>query len=189
MTIAIRPERPDDEERIRAINDAAFGGPSESLIVDQLRGSDDWIDGGSLVAEVDGAELNGVVVDGPETDGALVGHILLSLGTLDLESGGIRLIWMVGPVSVVPERQRRGIGSALTRAAISLATARGEPLLCLIGHADYYPRFGFEPARGLGIEPPRLSWRDANWMALRLPAWEPSLRGTARFPAAFPDSH
>jgi putative acetyltransferase len=94
---------------------------------------------------------------------------------------------MVGPVAVVPDRQRQGIGSALMHAAIGLATERGEPVLCLLGHADYYPRFGFEPARGIGIEAPR-PWRDANWLALRLPAWSPDIRGVARFPPAFPDS-
>src|SRR5205085_10670564 len=98
----------------------------------------------------------------------------------------VRRIWMVGPVAVVPDRQRQGIGGALMRAAIGLATERGEPLLCLVGHAGYYPRFGFEPARGLGVEPPRPTWRDANWLALRLPAWTPDLRGTARFAEAFP---
>ena len=93
---------------------------------------------------------------------------------------------MVGPVAVLPEVQRRGVGGALMRAAISVATSRGQPVLCLLGHASYYPRFGFEPARGIGIEPPR-PWPDANWMALRLPAWTPELRGVARFPPAFPD--
>jgi predicted N-acetyltransferase YhbS len=72
-------------------------------------------------------------------------------------------------------------------AAIELGMERGEPLLCLLGHASYYPRFGFEPARSIGIEAPR-PWPDANWMALRLPAWDPSVRGIARFPEAFPDS-
>jgi putative acetyltransferase len=93
---------------------------------------------------------------------------------------------MLGPVAVRPDRQRRGIGSALMRAAIGFATARHQPLICLLGHADYYPRFGFEPARAIGIEPPH-PWREANWMALRLPDWSAKVRGTARFPPAFPD--
>ena len=80
----------------------------------------------------------------------------------------------------------RGVGAALMRAAIDLAKARDQPVLCLLGHASYYPRFGFEPARSIGIEPPR-PWPDAAWMALRLPAWTPELRGVARFPPAFPD--
>ena len=93
---------------------------------------------------------------------------------------------MLGPVAVVPAQQRRGIGTALMRAAIALATERGQPVICLLGHASYYPRFGFEPARAIGIEPPR-AWKDANWLALRLQAWDPALRGTAHFPPAFPE--
>jgi putative acetyltransferase len=169
--ITIRPETPGQADAIRAVNDAAFDGPVESRIVDAIRGTDRWIDGGSLVAV--------------DLDGLLVGHLLLSLGDLVAPDGAVRRIWMVGPVAVAPERQRRGIGGALMRAAIALATARREPLLCLLGHADYYPRFGFEPARAIGIEPPR-PWPNVNWMALRLPDWDPSLRGVARFAPPFP---
>ncbi len=169
----VRPERPEDVDRIRQINDEAFGETSESAIVDGTRGTDRWIEGGSLVVEA--------------PDGALVGHVLLSEGDLVGEDGSTRRIWMVGPVAVVPQHQREGVGGDLMRAAIDLATERGEPILCLLGHASYYPRFGFEPARPIGIEAPQ-PWRDANWMALRLPAWDPSVRGLARFPPAFPDS-
>jgi predicted N-acetyltransferase YhbS len=171
--VRVRPERPEDVDRIRQINDEAFGEPSESAIVDVIRGTDRWIEGGSLVAEAG--------------DGALAGHLLLSEGDLVADDETVRRIWMVGPVAVVPVHQRQGVGGALMRAAIELATERGEPVLCLLGHASYYPRFGFEPARSIGIEAPR-PWRDANWMALRLPTWDPSVRGLARFPPAFPDS-
>jgi putative acetyltransferase len=171
--VHVRAERPEEVDRVRDINDLAFGTTGESAIVDGIRGTDRWIDGGSLVAEDD--------------DGTLVGHLLLSEGDFDAIDGTTRRIWMIGPVAVVPERQRHGVGGALMHAAIELATERGEPLLCLLGHASYYPRFGFEPARSIGIEAPR-PWPDANWMALRLPAWDPSVRGIARFPEAFPDS-
>jgi predicted N-acetyltransferase YhbS len=171
--VTIRAERPVDVEAIRAVNDAAFGGPVEGRIIEDIRGTERWIVGGSLVAET--------------ADGSIVGHLLLSEGDLIGADGRlVRRIWMVGPVGVVPDRQRQGIGSALMNAAIALATERGEPLLVLLGHASYYPRFGFEPARSIGIEAPR-PWRDANWMALRLPAWDPALRGVAHFPPAFPD--
>jgi predicted N-acetyltransferase YhbS len=173
LTLAIRPERAGEEPLVRAINDAAFGGNLGGAIVDGIRGTDRWIEGGSLVAE--------------DSSGKIVGHLLLSEGDLDLADGTVRRIWMIGPVAVVPERQRAGIGGELMRAAIAFATSRGQPVLCLLGHADYYPRFGFEPARAIGIEPPR-PWPDASWLALRLPAWDPSLRGVARFAAAFPDS-
>ena len=171
--VRVRPERPGEIDRVREINDAAFGRTSESAIVDGIRGTDRWIEGGSLVAE--------------SADGLVVGHLLISEGDLVANDGAVRRIWMVGPVAVIPEWQRQGIGGALVRAAAQLATASAQPVLVLLGHADYYPRFGFEPARGIGIEPPR-PWPNVSWLALRLPEWDPALRGVARFPPAFPDS-
>lgn len=172
LGVTVRPEGDGDADDIRAVNDAAFGGTVEGRIVDEIRGTDRWIEGGSIVAE-DGS-------------GSVVGHVLLSEGDLVGDDGTVRRIWMLGPVAVAPEHQRRGIGTALMEAAIALATERSQPVICLLGHASYYPRFGFEPARSIGIDPPR-PWRDANWMALRLADWDSGLRGTAHFPPAFPD--
>lgn len=169
MRITVRPEGTDEVAAIRRVHDAAFGGPTEGRIVDGLRGSDAWFSKGSLVA-TDGA-------------GEVVGHLLLSRGSLD---GSAMPVGIIGPVGVLPERQGQGIGSALMWRAIEVAEALGLPAICLLGHADYYPRFGFEPARPLGLEPPR-PWPDANWLALRLPGWAPSLRGVVRLADAFPD--
>jgi putative acetyltransferase len=170
--VTIRPEQDGDADAIRAVNDAAFDGTVEGRIVDEIRGTDRWIEVGSLVAE--------------DSEGRILGHLLLSEGDLVGADGATRRIWMLGPLAVLPEHQREGIGSALMNAAIALATERDQPVICLLGHASYYPRFGFEPAGSIGIEPPR-PWSDEHWMAIRLPAWEPSLRGTARYPPAFPD--
>jgi putative acetyltransferase len=170
--VRVRPEHDGEADDVRAVNDAAFGGTVEGRIVDEIRGTDRWIEGGSLVAE--------------DSAGAVVGHLLLSEGDLVGDEGSVRRVWMLGPVAVVPAEQRRGIGSALIGAAIALASERGQPVICLVGHATYYPRFGFEPARAIGIEPPK-PWSDAHWLALRLPDWDPEMRGTAHFPPAFPD--
>ena len=170
--ISIRPEAAGDAERIRAINDAAFGSSAEARIVDGVRGTDRWIEGGSLVAE--------------GTDGELVGHLLLSRGDLVGPDEVTRTVWVLGPVGVMPEHQRRGVGAALMRAAIDVARSAHQPLICLVGQAGYYPRFGFERARRIGIEPPE-PWPDENWMALRLPGWTPVLRGVVRYPPAFSD--
>jgi putative acetyltransferase len=172
IAVRVRPERPGEESAIHAINATAFGRPGEAAIPDAIRGTDRWIEGGSLVAVDD--------------TGSLVGHLLLSEGDLVAADGSQRRIWMVGPVAVLPALQRRAVGSALMRAAIALATERGELVLVLLGHATYYPRFGFESARSIGIDPPQ-PWSDANWMALRLPAWTPALRGIAHFAPAFDD--
>ena len=166
----IRPEGPGDADAIRRVHDAAFGGQLESGIVEALRGSEGWLPDGSLVAAV------------PDT--GVVGHLLLSGGHLVAAGGKEVEIGIIGPVGVVPDRQGQGIGSALMWRAIDVATRRGLPLVCLLGHADYYPRFGFEPARGIGVEPPH-PWPDPNWLALCLLAWQAGLRGRVRFPPAF----
>ena len=127
-------------------------------------------------------ELSIVAVE--ERSGLLVGHVVTSRAMLHGEAGLVRPILGLGPISVAPERQGQGIGGTLIRATIARASASAWPVIVLLGHADYYPRFGFEPARDLGIEPPR-PWSDEHWMALRLPAWTPDLRGTMRYPSAF----
>lgn len=167
----IRPERPDDAPSIRALHDQAFGGPVEGAIVDALRGTPDAIEDGSLVAV--------------DRDGRIIGHVLVSRGTLTSASGGPHAIWMLGPIGVLPHHQGQGVGSALMRAIIDVAIDRGVGLVCLLGHADYYPRFGFVAARSLGIEPPDATWTDDHWMALPLPGWTPEVHGIARYTAAF----
>lgn len=169
--ITLRPERPEDAAAIHALTDAAFQNvDDESAIVDRLRGSDRWIADLSIVAE--------------DPDGRIVGHCVTSVGDLVAEDGSIRPILGLGPISVAPDRQGEGIGGALIARTVETATAAGWPVIVLLGHPTYYPRFGFEPARALGIQPQQ-AWKDANWMALRLPGWTPGLRGTMRFPSAF----
>ena len=66
----------------------------------------------------------------------------------------------LGPLSVLPERQRAGIGTALLHAALGAADALDEPLVGLVGEPAYYGRVGFVPARSVGITPPDASWGD-----------------------------
>ena len=170
MALTIRPEAPGDEAAIRAVHHAAFGGPTEGRIVDELRGSDAWVPGCSLVA-----------VD----DGTIVGHVVMARAVLERKDEPPARVLVLGPIGVRPDRHREGIGAALMRRAIGAAVARAEPLIVLLGHATYYPRFGFEPARRIGLEPPA-PWSDEAWMALRLPPWTPELRGIVRLPPAYP---
>lgn len=169
--IAIRREEPADVPEIRALVDAAFA-PStiEGRIVDALRAGDRWIPDLALVAV--------------DRSGAILGHVVTSLGDLTAPDGSVGPILGLGPLAVAPSAQRRGIGGALLRATIDVASRQGWPVIVLLGHDTYYPRFGFESARALGIQPPA-PWADAHWMALRLPAWTPEVRGTMRYAPAF----
>jgi putative acetyltransferase len=171
LPVSVRLEAPGDEPGVRDVELAAFAGPEEAAIVDRIReeAPEGWL---SLVA-VDGA-------------GAIVGHLLLSPCPVeDGEGAPVSTVLAIGPVAVLPAVQYRGVGSALMYAAMSLAIARGAPALVLLGHADYYPRFGFESARDVGLLPPAEAWPDHVWMARRLPAWDESMRGTVRYPEAF----
>jgi putative acetyltransferase len=91
--------------------------------------------------------------------------------------------FQLSPLSVAPSHQGRGIGSALTREALRLADEAGEPLVLILGNPAYYGRFGFEPAAPLGLEAPATYGND--WMAAKLTAYDPAVRGRVVFPPAF----
>jgi putative acetyltransferase len=165
--LSIRPETGHDHEAIAKVTRAAFGKVREARIIDAIRRSDGFVPELSLVAEL---------------EGVVVGHVMLSYVELGDES---RRVLELGPMSVTPERQRKGIGSALVEEALDRADARGEPLVLVLGHPTYYPRFGFRPASELGIAPPDPGIRDEVFMAVRLRGYEPSLRGRVVLPPAF----
>jgi putative acetyltransferase len=172
LSVGVRRERTDDVAAIRRVHDAAFGGPVEGRIVDGIRGTDDWYPDGSLVADDAGGA-------------GIVGHLLLSRARVVADDESERSIGIIGPVGVLPEHQGQGIGAALMWRAIEVAKELRLPAVCLLGHADYYPRFGFAPARALGLAPPS-PWPDPNWMAVLLPGWDPRMRGRVSLPEAFP---
>ncbi len=171
LHVAIRLETPGDEPGVRRVHESAFIGPEEADIVDRIR------------REAPAGWQSLVAVDAV---GAIVGHALLSPCPVEGESGDrVGEVLALGPIAVLPAVQRRGVGSALMAAATSLAVARAAPAIVLLGHPSYYPRFGFEPARGIGLLPPAAAWPDAAWLARRLPAWSETCRGTVRYPEAF----
>ena len=129
--IEVREERADDVSAIRYVNRRAFGQEQEGNIVDALRSN-----GAALLSLV--ATVNDRVV----------GHIMYS----PLSIGGNVTGAALGPMAVLPEHQRQGIGSKLIEAGNRKLKDDGCPFIIVVGHADYYPRFGFKPASEHGIK-------------------------------------
>ena len=130
MLIEIRAERPEDIASIRDVNRRAFGQNQEADIVDALRRN--------------GAALLSLVAI---LDGQVVGHIMYSPISVGIATTGAAL----GPMAVLPEYQRQGIGGRLIEAGSQKLKEAGYPFIIVLGHALYYPRFGFKPASMYGI--------------------------------------
>ncbi|MEV8639030.1 N-acetyltransferase [Streptosporangium sp. NPDC051023] len=161
-----RPETADDIPAIRDINLAAFAAAGEADLVDALRADPKaWIDGLSMVTAA--------------PDGTLAGHALLTR----CHVGGDPAL-ALAPCAVLPSVQRMGAGSAAIRAALEAARAMGENLVVVLGHAGYYPRFGFTPASRFGIRAP-FEVPDEAMMAMTLDDTRPVPSGTIQYPAAF----
>jgi putative acetyltransferase len=186
VSLELRPEAPGDAGALRALHLAAFApSTAEAAILDALRADGDLVVPLSLVAL---------------RDGAIAGHVALSRAWVDREPvpaarpgpggpgpppgpGAVEVL-ALGPIAVVPALQRAGIGTALMRASLAAAATTDWPLIALLGHADYYPRFGFESADALGLRCPYPAAPE-HWMAYRLPAHDPALRGAFRYASAF----
>jgi putative acetyltransferase len=166
----VRRELTGDEAAIRAVTAAAFARPGEDVpveapLVDWLRASAAWIPELSLVAL--------------DPDGGVAGHVVCTRGAIVAAP-----VLALGPLSVRPDRQRRGVGTALTHAVLGAADALGEPLVALLGSTSYYPRFGFRPGCEYGITPQRPEW-EAHFQVRTLTAYDPALRGAFAYPEPF----
>ena len=131
--VSVRPEAAADASAIRKIHTEAFGRPHEARLVEALR---------TRVTPY----LGLVAVE----DGALTGHVAFSGATLHCYGAPFPIV-ALGPMAVAPERQRRSIGSALVRAGLAACGAAGHDVVVVLGHPAFYPRFGFVPARPLGL--------------------------------------
>lgn len=169
VSIRVRKEEPQDRAAVFAVNEAAFGRADEARLVERVRASDAFIPELSLVAEL---------------NGELVGHALFSRVHL-VDADHREPLLGLGPIAVRPEYQRQGIGGALIREGVRLATEMGERAVALIGHPTYYPRFGFRPGRTFGWE---VEFPVPAEVFMVLPLREGAaeqLSGTLRYSAAF----
>jgi len=167
MSLAlVREEQSGDHAAVRAINEAAFGRAAEADLVEALR-------------QAQAAAVSLVAVRG----GAIAGHILFSPVAVEHAAG--RRLAGLAPMAVSPAFQRQGTGSVLVREGLARCQALGFDGVVVVGHPEYYPRFGFVQARSLGLSsdydvPPEV------FMAMALPGRSlEGVSGRVRFHAAF----
>jgi len=165
----IRAESAHDIESIAAVVSLAFGRDDESKLVESLRHDAAFI-----------PELSLVAVEKEQ----VIGHLLFTRAAIV----GAEKSWpalALAPLAVRPEYQRSGVGTALVRHGLQQAQQLGHMLVVVLGHAHYYPRFGFTSAHAAGIAAP-FPVNDESFMALTLtPGGLARVRGTIRYAPPF----
>lgn len=160
--VEIREEEPRDKEFVRRVNLAAFDDVSEAAIVEKLR-----------------ASCNSYLAFVAVEDGNVIGHILFTPVTID----GCSVVGMgLAPMAVSPAHQRKGIGSQLTRHGLEHVRQSGCPFVIVLGHPEYYPRFGFERASKYKL---RCQWEGVPDEAFMVAVFDkealPEVGGIARY--------
>jgi len=167
----IRQETADDHGRVDAVHRSAFAGPAADVepvevgLVRELRDDAGYIPSLSLVAV--------------DATGFVIGHVICTRAHLD--SG--RAVGL-GPLGVVREQQANGVGSALMHAVLAAADALEFDIVVLLGHREYYPRFGFVPAGSVGIAAPDPAWGD-HFQARPLTRWTSAVGGRFHYASPF----
>jgi putative acetyltransferase len=165
----IRREVPDDYTAIREVHVAAFGQDNEARLVEELRACSGFDGRLSLVAE---------------RDGRVIGHVLFSPITIRGECGAIAAL-VLAPLAVLPAHQNSGVGSRLVRRGLKACRGLGHGLVIVVGHPDFYRRFGFRRARSRGLTLPFDAPDDAFLLWEATPDEPRDIAGTVEFPPAF----
>jgi putative acetyltransferase len=161
--LEIREEVPADVAAIREVNDRAFGQRQEGDLVDALRAN--------------GAARLSLVAT---LDGRVVGHVMYSPANVGAVAGAA-----LGPMAVLPEHQRQGIGSRLVDAGNQQLKDAGCPFIVVLGHPGFYPRFGFRPASAYQVA---CEWNvpaDVFMLLILDESGASGLSGTARYRPEF----
>ena len=139
--ITVRFEQPEDVGEVDRVMRRAFPGPEEAGIVEGLRKNQSI--SCCVVAETSAGGEDGL-------DG-LVGALVFSPVSIQSASGEVTSAWGLGPMAVIPERQRAGVGEAMFDHWRQVGPRPSSGIVVVLGHASYYPRFGFRPASRFGI--------------------------------------
>lgn len=166
--LRIRPESSSDIPGINSLLKAAFNEDSESLLVQQLRVTSEFIDEFSWVLE---------------SPNQLLGYLLLSPIDIQHDQSTIASL-ALAPMAVLPERQRQGLGGLLVNHAIEKAQSAEWGSIIVLGHPEYYPKFGFEVASKWGVTCP-FEVPDEVFMAIELAPGSLSAGGKVVYPAPF----
>jgi len=163
----VRYERPADHASVYRINERAFEGPAEAQIVEELRKT--ATPAISLVAT---------------HEGKVLGHIFFSPVKVAGNQGEWEAIGLA-PMAVDPGHQRQGIGSELVRSGLEACRYIQRPVVVVLGHPEYYPRFGFRPAAPLGLRYRDPSYDHAFFVVELTPGALRARSGDVRFMPAF----
>ncbi|MBP3961317.1 GNAT family N-acetyltransferase [Paenibacillus lignilyticus] len=168
----LRTETSADRGAVWQVNVEAFGNrEEEAKLVERIRKSDSFIASLSLVAE---------------SEGGIVGHALFSKASIVVGDKDHEVI-VLAPIAVLPAFQKQGSGKQLIEEGLSRSRELGYPGVLLIGHPDYYPRFGFRQARTFGLVLKQFEVSDEVFMAVELTdgALLALQGGELRYPDAF----
>ena len=161
----IRREQPTDVAAVQTLNRQAFGGDEEARIIEVVRHN-----------------VTPIISLVTDDDNVIVGHILFSPVTLAHRRDP--LIMGLAPMATLPSRQRQGIGTALVNAGLEECRRLGAVGVVVVGHPEYYPRFGFVPASRFGLTC-EFEVQDNVFMAVALGQGFAREGGIIRYDAAF----
>jgi len=167
----IRTESVKDFKEVYNVNFLAFGNrEDESKLIERIRNSEEFIPELSIVAEI---------------DNEIVGYILLSKATVENMEEKQEVI-VLAPIAIKPIYQKQGIGSKLINEGLKRCKELGFNIVFLIGHPEYYPKFGFKPAKRYRFELKQFEVPKDVFMVCELNEGElQNIKGELKYPKSF----